>query len=75
MMRSQIAELLTVAATIDGRDFDETTVDVWHKLLADVPAEKAAKALEEHYSSSSRRIMPADIKRAAAPRPREQWLV
>ena len=73
-MRSEVAELLTVAATIDGRDFDASTVDVWHKLLADIDANRAAAALADHYRTSPRRVMPADIVRAAAPRSTEQWL-
>lgn len=75
MTPAQVGELLTVIAEFDGRQVTRETVMAWHSLLADVDANAAVKAVREHYSTQSRRIMPADIKRAAAPRPREQWLV
>lgn len=75
MTRAEVAEVLAVAARIDPRfDFDRDTVEVWHGLLSDVPVEKAREAVKAHYRSSTHRLMPADIVRAAAPRSREQWL-
>ena len=39
-------------------------VELWARLLADVPYEPAQQALDDHYRSTSTPIMPADIRAA-----------
>lgn len=72
----ETAELLDHAAAIDPRFVP--TVEMaraWQPILANVDKTAALAAVDRHYAASTNRILPADIKRAAAPRSREQWLV
>lgn len=61
MNREEVRELLTEASAIDGRPFTETMVMAWHKILRDLRPEQAMAALENHFATSDRRLMPAHI--------------
>lgn len=61
MNRQEVAQLLTVDAAITGRPIDEPTVLVWHKILEHMPYPETAQALQDHYTESSRWVMPANL--------------
>jgi hypothetical protein len=63
MNRADTAELLALCAAFDRRTVGKADVVAWQKLLAHYAYEDAEAAVNEHYSSEHRWIMPADVIR------------
>ena len=63
------AEVLTLAAAVDGRRVERPTAEAWAEILSDVRAGDAKAALVEHYRESPHPVTPADILRIV----REWW--
>jgi len=61
--RSEVSELLTLAAAFDRRTIGEADVEAWFLLLANVAFEDARRAVLRHYADETRWIMPADVRR------------
>lgn len=62
MNRHEIDRLLKACAGRDNRPVDPLAIDAWHTDLADIMLMDALDAVSVHYRTSSRRIMPADIR-------------
>lgn len=69
MTRSEAAQLLAVAASIDQRTIGDADVQAWQMVLADIPLADAIPALAAHYRATTRRVMPADIVQRVKPTP------
>lgn len=75
MTLSQVAEMLAFVNSLEGRETTELEVRAWHSILSEVDAGAAADAVSEHYRVESRRIWPADIRRATADSVgRDEWM-
>lgn len=61
MTPQEVAQLLTIDANITGRPIDQGTVNVWHGILVNIPADLAYSALRDHYAESEKWVMPANI--------------
>lgn len=66
MNRAEVHELLTQAASLDGRQVADADVLAWHEVLRDVATEDAQRALVTHYTTSERRITPAMVRQLVA---------
>ena len=64
MLLSETAELLAFINSFEGRETTEIEARAWHRVIGDVDPAAAADAVREHYETTSRRIWPADIRRA-----------
>ncbi|GIT80206.1 hypothetical protein LLS1_18750 [Leifsonia sp. LS1] len=74
MTESEVAQLLAVAATFDRfMVVDELTVKAWREVLGDIEYVQAQKAVLAHFRSSSKPIMPADVRSGAKPDP-NAWM-
>lgn len=62
MNRSEIAQLLAMAAAYDRRTVGEADVEAWHAALDDLRWMDARDAVIAHYRGSREWIMPADIR-------------
>lgn len=67
MTLAETADLLSLAAGIDQRTIGESDVRAWQMLLADIDFAAAANALRDHYRTTTRRVMPADIVQRVRP--------
>ncbi|MFJ8743445.1 hypothetical protein ACIRL2_29220 [Embleya sp. NPDC127516] len=63
MKKSEIAQLLTLAASFDLRIVGDADVAAWHLILGKVDYTDAQAAVLLHYRDETRRIMPADVRR------------
>ena len=76
MKLSETAKILAIAASVEGQEATELQVATWHRLLADVPFDDAIGVVTDHYRTESRRIWPADIRRATVDSVgRDEWLM
>lgn len=79
MLKSQTAELLTIAAAVDPIPVTELTVEAWHEVLGECDYAAIREALVHHRRNSSEVVRPAHlleiIRRnvGALPRPRAKW--
>jgi hypothetical protein len=64
--RTEIARILTLAATFDRRTVGDADVLAWHSVLGDIDYSDAENAVKAHYRESPRFAMPADIRAAVA---------
>lgn len=65
MKKSEAAMLLTFVHSVQGGEVTDIGIAAWHDLLSDVDYSEAMVAARNHYKTESRRIWPADIRRAA----------
>ncbi|MFJ5638566.1 hypothetical protein [Streptomyces sp. NPDC093223] len=63
MTPAETAELLGLCAAFDRRTIGKTDVLAWQTVLADIDAPAAKAAVTAHYSTETRWIMPADIRK------------
>jgi hypothetical protein len=61
----QTHALLTFAASIDNRKFDDATVIGWQTILDDVDGADAMRAAVEHYRTTRNYLVPFDIRDGA----------
>jgi len=61
MMASQALRLLGICAAWDFRNVDDFDANVWAETLGDLDFNQCARAIRDHYRSTTERIMPADI--------------
>lgn len=61
MTPQEVAQLLTIDANITGRPIDQGTVNVWHGILVNIPADLALRALQDHYAETDKWVMPANL--------------
>lgn len=66
MTPGEVAALVVVASAMSGREIPEAAEALWARLLADIDADVATRALQAHYAESTRQITPADIRQYAA---------
>lgn len=66
MNKQETAIVLETISAVDGREVTDLSVVAWQRLLADVEYGDALEVVHEHYRTESRRIWPADIRRATA---------
>lgn len=64
--------LLTLAATLDNRRFDDATVVAWQEILADQPFDDCRTAVIRHFASTTDYLLPAHVIRGAAEIDRER---
>lgn len=62
MRQTEMQTLLDEIAGFDGRTFAEGAVKSWHSVLAPYPLDDAVRAVQEHYSTNTTRIMPAEVR-------------
>lgn len=56
--------LLTFVHSVQGGEVTDLGIAAWHDLLADIDYHEAMTAARAHYKIESRRLWPADIRRA-----------
>ena len=68
--RGETAKLLGLAAAYDQRTIGEADVEAWHAVarIGRWHAAHAVRALLEHYTTNTERIMPAHINRTLTQR-------
>lgn len=64
MKESEAAQLLVFVNSIEGRETTDLQVAAWHDVLADVDYGDAMEAARDHVRTESRRLWPADVRRA-----------
>lgn len=69
---SEVAKLLTLAASNDRRTIGKADALAWHKALRPASFSDAEQAIADHYADETRWIMPADINRRTAAMRRER---
>lgn len=57
--------LLTLAATLDNRRFDDAAVVAWQEILADQPFDDCRTAVINHFRDSTEYLMPVHVVRGA----------
>ena len=62
MNLAETHDLLTFAASIDNRKFDDATVVAWQSILATVNAADATAAVRDHFAASTEYLMPAHVR-------------
>ena len=65
MNQREVAELLTVVSAFDNRTLSAETVVAWSALLGDVSLSDAMDRAKKHYQSSTRWLMPADLRESS----------
>jgi hypothetical protein len=63
--REETTRLLAIVRAVDNRVLDDTTAQVWHKLLMDVSFDDAAEAVRRHLGQSTDYLMPVHVLRGA----------
>ena len=63
MSPEDVAELLAVCASFDGRTVDRPAILAWSMALSGMDALDAREACLAHYRESRQRLMPADLTR------------
>lgn len=66
MNLAETHDLLTLAATLDRRRFDDATVVAWQEILADQPFDDCRTAVVRHFASTTDYLMPVHVLRGAA---------
>jgi hypothetical protein len=61
--KSETAELVIYAQSIQGREASKLQIEAWHTLLADVDFEVAIDRARRHFREEARELWPADILR------------
>lgn len=61
MNRDDVRALLRHASHFDGRPVNEEMVDAWHDILRPLHADQAMQAVQNHFSSSDRKLMPSHV--------------
>lgn len=76
MQKSQVAELVIYAQSIQGREASKLQIEAWHTLLADVEFDVAIGRARRHFAESSRELWPADIlrRRSEDMPPGDEWM-
>jgi len=64
--------LLTLAATLDNRRFDDAAVVAWQEILADQPFDDCRTAVIRHFASTTDYLLPAHVIRGATELDRER---
>jgi hypothetical protein len=57
----EVQELLLEASAFDGRMVTEETVTAWHRILRDLQADQAMRAMRDHFSTEDRKLMPVHV--------------
>lgn len=74
MKKSEVARLLVYLSSVEGLEVTELQVETWHDALADVEFVDSMVAARDHVRSESRRMWPADIRRATVDSVgRDEW--
>lgn len=61
MRKSEVAELVIYAQSMQGREATDLQVEAWATLLVDVDADVARERAERHFRTESRELWPADL--------------
>lgn len=61
MNQREVSELLAYIAVFDNRNIDKATVGAWSRLLSDCELEDAKAAVEHHFATSDRYLLPVHI--------------
>lgn len=61
MTRDEVRGLLKDAAAFDGRPVSEDMVEAWYGVLRPLIASQAWTAMQNHFATSDRRLMPVHI--------------
>lgn len=61
MNRDEVRDLLRHASHFDGRPVNEEMVEAWHGILRPLHADQAMQAVQNHFSSSDRKLMPSHV--------------
>lgn len=61
MNLGDVQDLLLEASAFDGRTVTDETVTAWHRLLRDLDASQAMKAMRTHFENEDRRLMPVHV--------------
>lgn len=61
MNAAEAADLLVLAATFDGRTVEDGDPQAWARVLGNMTFATARSALESHYATTHRRVMPSDL--------------
>lgn len=65
MTPEQVVDVLTKCAAYDQRTVGEVDVMAWHEILRRIELGDALDAVRQHFTESSARAMPADIRKLA----------
>ena len=65
MNKLEVAKLLTAAAAIDNRKFQDETVEAWHVVLEGYGYADCAAAVRQHFETSDEYLMPVHVARGA----------
>lgn len=75
MKKSEAARVLVYLSSVEGNEVTELQVETWHDALSDVDFAEAMEAARDHVRTQSRRMWPADIRRATVDDfGRDEWL-
>jgi hypothetical protein len=72
MTPSEVALVLSKAASYDRRTLGEADVAAWYEAIDDLALDTALAAVARHYRQTTEWLMPADVRRHAADIRREQ---
>ena len=61
MNKTEIGQLLTLAALVDNRTVTPEAGVMWHEIIGHLSYDAAVAALKDHYAETSEWIMPAHI--------------
>jgi hypothetical protein len=60
--KSEVARVLTRAASFDQRTLGDADVDAWFQVIGDLDFAECMAKVIEHYRSSTDRLMPAHLR-------------
>lgn len=63
MNRTEVGQLLALAALVDNRTVTPEACLMWHELTGAIPYQDAVEAMHAHYRESTDWLMPAHVVR------------
>jgi len=64
----EVTMLLARIQVLDNRQVDQLTIEAWAPLMADVTYSDAVEAVNRHFQTSTKYLMPAHIRQGIAMR-------
>jgi|GEM_PF-5546968 len=62
MDKLELSKLLATASIIDHRNVEPETIEMWHKIISDLPLDFTMDAVVAHFQQSRDYLKPVDIR-------------
>lgn len=73
MQKSEMAQVLTFAHSIQGGETTDLEVRAWHEIVGHLDYDDVMRTAQTHFRTQSRKLWPADVLKAQIPK-NERWM-